>query len=226
MLSDADLSRIADTVRAAEARTSGEVYCLLSQEVSYYREVPLAWASLAALVLPPIAVAAGIYGRVVDMLSGWSASHGVSDTAAIAGALTGYALMQAIVFASIWALTAIPAVRRAVTPGVLKAQRVRRLAEQLFIATGMKDDPSRTGVLIFAALAERRVEVLADAAIHAKAAPGAWDAAVRAVVDGTRANRCAEGFETAITLCGDALAQAFPQQGEGANRLSDRPSLV
>lgn len=226
MLSDADLSRIAAAVKAAEARTSGEVYCLLSQEVSDYREVPLAWASLAALVLPPIAAAAGIYGRVVDMLSGWSASHGVSDTAATAGALTGYALMQAIVFALVWGLTTIPAVRRAVTPGILNAQRVKRLAQQLFIATGMKDDPTRTGVLIFAALAERRVEVLADDAIHAKAAPGAWDGAVKAVVDGMRANRCAEGFETAIALCGAALAEAFPDRAEGANRLSDRPSLV
>lgn len=226
MLSDADLTRIAEAVRAAEGKTSGEVYCLLSQEVSHYREVPLAWASLGALVLPPVAVAAGIYGRLVDSLSGWTTSQGASASAATAAALTGYALMQAILFALVWALTSIPAVRRVVTPGVLKAQRVKRLAQQLFIATGMKDDPTRTGVLIFAALAERRVEVLADAAIHAKAAPGAWDGAVKAVVDGMRANRCAEGFETAIALCGAALAEAFPDRAEGANRLSDRPSLV
>ena len=226
MLSDADLTRIADAVKAAEAETSGEVYCLLSHEVSEYREVPLAWASVAALGLPPIFVAAGIYGRVLESLSGWTASRGVSDAAAIAGALTGYALVQALVFALVWALTSIPSVRRAVTPGVLKAQRVKRLAQQLFIATGMKDDASRTGVLIFAAMAERRVEVLADEAIHAKAGPGAWDGAVKAVMDGMRANRCAEGFETAIALCGAALAQAFPGRVEGENRLSDRPTLV
>lgn len=226
MLSESDLSRIAAAVKTAEARTSGEVFCLVAEEVSDYREVPLAWGALAALILPPLIAASGLLERLLGVWAGWSASQRLAEHAAIARALSGYGLVQALIFAAVFGLVSIPAVRRALTPGFLKTQRVKRLAEQLFVATGMRDDPARTGVLIFAAFAERRVEVLADAAIHAKAGAGAWDEAVRWVVDGMRADRCAEGFETAIALCGDALAAAFPGRGGDADRLSDRPVQV
>ena len=49
MLSAIDKDRIEAAVRTAEAGTSGEIVCLLAQEVSNYREVPLAWAAAVAL---------------------------------------------------------------------------------------------------------------------------------------------------------------------------------
>lgn len=226
MLSDADLTRIAKAVNAAEAKTSGEVFCLFAEEVSDYRETALAWAAVAALAAPPLAAATGLFDRLAGALQGWSAAQSMSEHAVVARALTGYGLMQALVFAVVFGVVSIPAVRRALTPGFLKTQRVKRLAQQLFTATGMKDDPTRTGVLIFAAFAERRVEVLADEIIHAKAQPGAWDEAARAVVDGMRSGRATEGFEKAVSLCGDALARAFPGRADGVNRLSDRPTEI
>ena len=50
----ADHERITAAIEKAESRTSGEIFCVLAQEVSRYREVPLVWAALAGLVLPPI----------------------------------------------------------------------------------------------------------------------------------------------------------------------------
>ncbi len=45
MLQEADHQRITDAIAAAEKTTSGKIHCVLTREISRYREVPLAWAS-------------------------------------------------------------------------------------------------------------------------------------------------------------------------------------
>jgi putative membrane protein len=55
MLDERDRQHIADAVARAEANCSGEISCVMAEEASHYREVPVGWAALAALVLPPLA---------------------------------------------------------------------------------------------------------------------------------------------------------------------------
>src|SRR3989441_620825 len=52
MISDADRARIADAIRAAEAKTSGEIFCVLAERSSHYSLVPVAWAAALALIVP------------------------------------------------------------------------------------------------------------------------------------------------------------------------------
>src|SRR5205085_3770597 len=52
MISEADKSRVADAIKAAEAETSGEIFCVIAQHSSDYRLVPIAWAALIALLVP------------------------------------------------------------------------------------------------------------------------------------------------------------------------------
>lgn len=223
MLSPADHARIADAVARAESATTGEVACILAGEVSTYPEIPLAYAAAAALILPPLALAIGWRpGDLLDALGGWTVAHAVSADAAVFRAFGAYAVVQAVVFALVAGLVTIPAVRLALTPGFLKARRVRRAAWRHFLATGMHDDPERTGVLIFASLSERRVELLADEIIHRAAGEATWNAATAAVSGGMRRGAPAEGFVRAIDLCGEALARAFPATGPHANLLPNR----
>jgi putative membrane protein len=223
MLSEADHRKIEAAVQAAEARTTGEIVCILSHEVSNYRETPLAWAAAASLLLPPLALVAGwrpgaFFGAAED----WTVSQvGAVDTL-VAHALESYALVQVILFAVTAALVAIPPVRRRLTPTSLKRHRVHRAAMQQFLATGLHASADRTGVVIFASQADRRVELLADDAIHAAVGDIAWNAAVKAVQDGMRRRDPASGFVRAIEICGDALAEHFPSTGPHANALSDR----
>ena len=53
-------------------------------------------------------------------------------------ALTLYAIAQATLFLIVFALAEIPAVRRAITPGVLKRHRVERVARQQFAAVSSR----------------------------------------------------------------------------------------
>ena len=60
MLNKADQDRIAAAITEAETRTNGEIFCVLARDVSRYREVPLAWATIAALLVPPLLVLFGL----------------------------------------------------------------------------------------------------------------------------------------------------------------------
>jgi putative membrane protein len=44
MLTRSDHERVTAAIAEVERKTSGEIFCVLAQEVSRYREVPLTWA--------------------------------------------------------------------------------------------------------------------------------------------------------------------------------------
>jgi putative membrane protein len=71
----------------------------------------------------------------------------------------------------------------------------------------------RTGVLIFASLAERRVEVVGDEDIHAKGGDVVWDSAVAAALAHIKTGDVAGGLIAAVNICGKALAEHFPPDG-------------
>jgi putative membrane protein len=88
----------------------------------------------------------------------------------------------------------------------------------------MHKTQKRTGVLIFAAVAERYVEIIADAGINAEVSQEVWDKGVAALVSAITAGRPGDGFVAAIEQCGAVLAQHFPVEPGSVNpdELPDR----
>jgi putative membrane protein len=64
--------------------------------------------------------------------------------------------------------------------------------------------------LIFASVAERYAEIVADAGINSKVTPDVWDKAVAALIAGLKDGRAGDGFVAAVELCGAVLAEHFP----------------
>lgn len=216
-LTDADRSAVAAAIAEAEQATAGEIFCIVARASADYREVPLAVAAGAALVLPLLALAFGWapHWPFVD----WVAQ---SDRVWGAEAVPAYAAVQAVVFAVTAVLAFQPAVRARLIPGPLKRARVRRAAVEQFLAKGLHLTEARTGVLIYASVAEHAVEVIADQTIHAKVEPDVWAEAVQVLVLGLRRGQPAEGFVAAVRLCGAVLGQHFPPRPRDANELPDR----
>jgi putative membrane protein len=207
-------------VAQAEARTRGEIFCVVAPQVSDYREVVLAWAAGVALLGPALLLLGGVEVSVPDMLDGWTAAQvgGVAERAA-RGALTGAILLQGALFVVTALLVAIPPVRRALTPPGLKRHRVHERAQEVFLSRNLQATRERTGVLIFVALEERRAEILADEGIASKVDQGVWVAAVGALTEGMKRGRPAEGFTAAIRLCGEVLAEHFPPGEDNPDEL-------
>ena len=131
MISQADKERIAEAIRAAETKTSGEIFCVIARHASDYRLVPLAWAAAIALVVP----APLIY------LTLWPASV--------------IYLVQLFVFIAAALVLSLPGTRFHIVPRRTQHERAHQAMQQFF-AQGLHRTENRTGVLIFAAALNTR----------------------------------------------------------------------
>lgn len=226
MLTPDDHKRIEAAVAEAEAGSTGDIFCVLAGEVSTYREVPIAWGAAAALVLPPLVLAFALRPILQAMTGGWIIAEPGANRGELALIITGYAVAQALIFGVVALIASIAPVRRALTPRFLKQHRVKKAAFQHFVAAHAHAADSETGVVIFVALVERQVEVLADAAIHAKVGDAVWADAARAVQEGMKTPDPTAGIIKAISICGAALKAHFPSAAPRANVGNDRPLEV
>lgn len=224
MLSETDRARIEAAIKTAETGTRGEIYCVVAGESSDYREVPIAWGAIAALLAPAVLLAAGVHVTAPDDFGqSWSAAQ-LSSAAESAArvALSGAILLQGVLFVVVAILVALPPIRRILTPRGLKRERVRRRAHEQFLAKNLQATRERTGVLIYVSASEHMAELIADEGIAQKVDAGAWEGAMQRLIAGFKAGKPADGFEDAIGICGGILAEHFPPRADGnPNELSD-----
>jgi len=225
-----DLAAIEAAVREAEARTSGEIYCVVAEDSADYGETPLAWAAGVALLAPALLLLGGVRIQISDLFAGqqWTAEQlsQAAETAARA-ALIEAIVLQGVLFALTFLIVSIRGVRLALTPRGLKRERVRRRAGEQFLAKNLHATRERTGVLIYVSLAEHMAELIADEGIHAQVEPGVWDKAMAALTEGLKRRQPAAGFAAAVGLCGDVLAERFPATpGDNPNELPDPVILL
>jgi putative membrane protein len=93
---------------------------------------------------------------------------------------------------------------------------------QQFFAHGLHRTENRTGVLIYAAVAERYAEIVADAGIDSKVTPQVWAAAIAALIEAIKQGRAGDGFVAAIEQCGRVLAEHFPPGALKRDELPNR----
>lgn len=223
VLTPEDHERVRHAIAEAETQTSGEIFCVAARRVSDYRDIALLWAAAAALAAPLILVLAGFEpGWLRGLGAGWSAEHLAAESARIAALAGAMVMVQTLVFGLVYALGLIPDVARLMTPPGIRRDRVRRAALQQFLAHGIQATRNRTGVLIFAALADHRVEVIADEGIHSRVDEEVWVDAAAALVTALKTGRPADGFVAAVGLCGEVLAREFPPGAANPDELANR----
>lgn len=223
LLSQAEHDEIARAIADAETRTSGEIFCIVTQDVSTYPQVPLAWGAVLAFLLPLALLFAGVDPAALLPFGGeWRAAHTTAAAIAARTSLYAYVACQILVFVVVMLLGQIRAVRRMMTPRWLKRERVHKAALEQFLAKGLHVTAERTGVLIFVSLGDHHAEIVADEAIYSKVTPDLWGDAVAALIDGVRSGRAANGFVRAVEQCGAVLAEHFPPRPHNPNELPDR----
>lgn len=201
-ISAEDDARITQSIRAAEKTTSGEIFCVLTRASSEYRMIPIAWAALVALLVP------------LPLLYLTRISPTVIYTA------------QLLTFLMVMLVLLLPAVRFAMVPKRTMFDRAHAEAQRQFAAHGLHRTEQRTGVLIFASLAERYVEVVADAGIAVKVQQEVWDNTVKVLTQAMKKGKVADGYVEAIKICGEVLAQHFPPGAINRDELPDKLVLL
>jgi putative membrane protein len=216
-LSAEERARVAAAVTAAEARSAGEIVIVVAPQSDKYHDAALQWSVLALFVaLGALAAWPSVAGRIwTRVTGGWDAPPPSAPfLVALVLALLAFLLARLLLA---WA-----PLRLLLTPGATKTRRVRRHALALFRVGAERRTRARTGVLLYLSLAERRAELVADAAIHGRVAPDSWGAAMHALVAEVRHGRAADGLVAAVEQVGALLAEHFPRAADDTNELPDR----
>jgi putative membrane protein len=216
--SESDRERIGAAVAAAEVRSDGEIVTIVAPRSDAYHDVGLHYAVLVMLFVPVwfAFMPQGWIDWAVGMVLGWGAelTRPLAMTYLFAK-LVGAFLLVRLLF--LW----MP-LRMALTPKGTKHRRVRRRAVELFRVAAEQRTKGRTGVLLYLSLLERRVEIVADEAIHSKVEPEVWGEAISVLLAEVKAGRPGEGMARAVEKIGDVLAGCLPASHENPNELPDR----
>jgi putative membrane protein len=201
-ISEHDRERISAAIRAAEAKTSGEIVCVLAQTSSDATGLPILLAALAALALPWLLVAftALTVHRIL--------------------------LLQAVVFFALAVVLCLPRVRVALLPRAARRAVAHRVAVEQFTIRGIARKKDRSGILIFVSLAEHYARIIADVGIASKVPHAQWQGAVDTLVSECGHGRVADGFISAIEICGSVLATHFPRTADSKDELPDRIYVI
>lgn len=202
-MTEQEHARIAAAIRAAEATTSGEIYCVVARRSDGY------FFSAAMIVTVAILV---ISLAVALLLESWWLSMRLPVF--VSAQLLALAAALVLVYA-------FPSLRIRLAPRRWQYMRAHDNALKQFLARNVHLTTDRTGVLIFVSLAERYAEIVADAGIDAKVPQDMWDSIVAGLIDDAKGGRLADGFVTAITAVGALLAEHFPVQPDDVNELDD-----
>lgn len=197
-LDQTDRARIEQAIRAAEATTAGEIYVVVAREAGRFRLIPVLWAAIVALLLPwPLFL-------LTDLAVG------------------SILVVQVVMFVVIATVCSVSQIRQRLVPSSLAGEVARTAALAQFMAHGVHLTEDRTGILIYVALANRRVEIVADAGINRKVSQDALDELARDVIRAAREDRLVEGLVTAVNDAGSLLARHFPPRATDRNELPDR----
>ena len=201
-ISNEDHKRIAIAIRSAEAKTSGEIVCVLAQTSSHTTALPVLIATAVALATPWLL-----------MFFTTMTVHRILS-------------LQVITFLAVLLFLCLPRVRVALMPRKARRAIAHRVAMEQFTSRGIGRRKDSSGILIFVSLAERYVRIITSDEIAACVPQSEWQAAVDALVSHMRDGRIADGFITAINMSGNELARHFPRTATSNDVLPDRLYLI
>ena len=203
--SEGDREAIRAATAEAERTTSGELVVYVVERCDPYPEV--AWKG--ALIGGAVGAACGAIA--VRLFGGWGAPDELWLLIGLQLGLLGG-----------WLASRFEGVARKLIGDEALSSRVDGRAAEAFIEENVFATAERTGVLLFLALFEHRVLVLADEGIRERVNPGAWEGIATDLAAGIRGGAPASALTDAVTRCA-ALLSAHGVPANTSNELSNQP---
>jgi putative membrane protein len=220
-----DHARVNAAIAQAEASTSGEITCVIKAKALDYSATPIGWAAATTLLAPLVITGLGLMPHewlepLLSRVLGWNSIR-VSGTYATWEMALGLTALQVVIFAVSWAIINFTPLKVWLTPKATRLRKVHEMAMEQFYARGLHLTTGRTGVMIFCALEEHFVDVIADEGIYSKVDKALWNDTVAVLLKNIKAGDLTTGFVEAVAACGVALAAHFPPDDSNPNELPD-----
>ncbi len=190
-----EMEALQAAVAHAETRTSAEIVPCIARRCDTYPEAR--WRGVAAGVAVVLVLTAAMY----QLYDGWGLAwlhEGWAVALFVAlGGMAGGVVAQLV-----------PSVARLLIGQDRLAERAHARAEQVFLEERVFDTRDRTGVLLFVAVFEHRVEVLADVGISAHVPAEAWGDLCARLIAGLQRGELAEALQSSFETCGALLQES------------------
>jgi putative membrane protein len=204
--SQSDLDRIAEAVRAAESKTSGEIVPYFVSQSDDYSVAR--WRGGTTFSASVILVCLAIQFRAET----WIGLRLLEFSALI---LISFLIGMLMVRAS-------ATFKRLMLGHALMDHRVSQRASAAFLSEEVFKTRERTGILLFVSFFEQRVVVLGDSGINAKVVQSEWDDIVYNLVKNVKAGKTVDGLVSAIQECGELLQKhGVERQRDDTDELGD-----
>lgn len=212
-------SLIIDAIKRNEAKTSGEIYCVIARKSEDYRWFVMIWAIVLALLVPFILALLNVDlgEKFANLIGSWDNY----DNAINSRNLFIDLIIQALIFLAFGISVQFENFTLALTPKFIKRQGVHKSAIDQFMAHGIHQTKGKTGVLVFISLAEHMIEVVADGGIHSKVEKTIWGDAIAKMLVKIKQGHFANGLSDGIDDIGAILAAHFPPDEDDVNELTD-----
>jgi putative membrane protein len=186
MLAHDETARIEAAIRAAQARSSGQIVCVLARASSHYEIMPLIWSALLALATPwPLLIFTALSAERIF-------------------------IAQLAIFLVAFGVLSLPALRLRLTPRGVRRANAHRAALEQFMIRGVTRCAERNGILIYVSLAERYARIVADDGAGKIIDQSQWRAIVDKLTDQMKTGATSDALIGAATHCGDLLARHYP----------------
>jgi len=210
--SDSDLAAIREATRRAEERTAGEIVPYIIAQCGAYSVANWRGATAGA------AIGMILLGLLHALWPGWWRPDLFWATAA-ASALASTVLGLVLPSLS-------DRLRHLLLCAREEQEAVQLRANSAFLEQEVFNTRDRTGVLLFVALFERKVLLVADSGIHARIPPDQWQGIIDRLVEGIRRGAPAQAIIEAIGECGVLLlAHRVEIRPDDTDELSNEPRI-
>lgn len=192
-------------VKAAEAKTSGEIVCTIQSASYHYPMANVLGAS--TLALPSALI-------LTPFMGGWL-WIGTQNMWLFLSLFAPLFILYYLLVQNVSGLK-----RRFISSREID-EEVEEAAITCFHRNGLYRTRDATGVLIFISVFEHKVWVLADHGINAEIEQDAWEAIVQTITSGIKDGRPAEAICTAVQSVGNLLEAHFPIKPDDQNELGN-----
>jgi putative membrane protein len=180
-------ARLAKAAEAVRGRTAAQFELQIVPVSDRYALYPVAYGGFAALAV------GGLLAAVRPLLA-------LDDAFGI----------EAMVFVAVSVALEWPVLKLLAVPRRLKHERARQFAHRAFAARILAARERKVGMVLFASLGERYVELVTDDALDRKIGQARWNAIVAAFTQAAKSGPLVDALEQAIEACGAELATHFP----------------
>jgi putative membrane protein len=186
-LSHEDSAKIHAALRAAQARTDARLALMIVPVSDRYALYPLVFAGALALA---VGGALAFFWQDIGLQIAF--------------------LIEAATFGVTAIACDVQPVKLALVPRTIKEASARVMAHREFAAGILAAQDHKDGLLFFASLGERYVEIVASRDLHARVGEEAWNRIVAAFSESAKHGRLVQAFVDAIEACAQHLETHYP----------------